>query len=759
MAMVQEPSSAKYAGMPASAQATGLADYVLIPPAMPKQLVAYAGGPYFAGRPFAGETLPVADEPMQKIFLLLRNRTGHDFSAYKANTIRRRIQRRMNVHQINQPNQYVSYLQENVSEIDILFKELLISVTSFFRDPPSWDALAKGPLPQLLQSRPENYTLRAWVPGCASGEEVYSLAIVFRECMDKIKRHFDMQIFGTDLDNEAVDSARAGQFPNGIRVDVSPKRLERYFTKEDSVYRIRKEIREMAIFAPQKVIKDPPFTKLDLISCRNVLIYLNADLQRRLLPIFHYALKPGGLLFLGPSETIGPFTDLFDTVDKKWKIFRCKESRASAGALPEMPASQLPANTGEVGLPSVTAPMRESNVSMMLDRLALARFCPAFVVVNDRGDIIHVHGRTGEFLELAEGQARTNVLDMARDGLPHELAATLRQAATADGEVTRENVRVKTNGDYTYVNLSVIRIVEPEPIRGLLMILFRPVAPAAAPTAAPTAKMGPASKVSMDRVETLERELQYMKESHQTTLEELETSNEELKSTNEELQSTNEEMQSTNEELETSKEEMQSLNEELTTVNAELQSKVEDLSQANADMQNLLNSTDIATIFLDDDLNIKRFTEQARKIVAIRPADVGRPISELASRLKGEDLTRDCTEVLDTLAFKRREVETTDGGWYLMRIMPYRTTDNVIDGLVITFINIKEMKEAEKSGERRVFFESILIRCDNRWWCWTSSTPSPRPTAASMKPSACGPNRYKECCCAKSATVLGTCPN
>ncbi|KAA5542674.1 PAS domain S-box protein [Roseiconus nitratireducens] len=704
MAMVQEPLTAKYAGMPASAQGTGLVDYVLTPAAMPKQLVAYVRGPYFAGATTAAEPPIVPTEPMQKIFVLLRNRTGHDFSAYKSNTIRRRIERRMNVHQIDKANQYVRYLQKNPHEIDMLFKELLISVTSFFRDPQSWDALAKRALPELLKSRPENYTLRAWVPGCASGEEVFSLAIVLRECMDKTKRHFDVQIFGTDLDNAAVDAARVGQYPSGIGVDVSPKRLERYFLKEENGYRIRKEIREMAIFAMQNVIKDPPFTKLDLLFCRNLLIYLNSDLQKRLLPIFHYALKPGGLLMLGPSETIGTFGELFEAVDKKWKIFRRRGTATSVHSMPEMPASQTPAETNINALPKLAESTRETSIAAMLEKSAMARFCPPFVVINDRCDIIHVHGRTGEFLELAEGQLRTNILDMAREGLAHDLASAIRQAAATEDEVIRENVRIKSNGGSVFVDLVVAKILEPEPIRGLLLVTFRPVPP---PTVSEK-QQSRRSRASPDRVEVLQRELQYMKQSHQATLEKLETSNEELKSTNEELQSTNEEMQSTNEELETSKEEMQSLNEELTTVNAELQSKVEDLSQANDDMQNLLNATDIATIFLDDDLNIKRFTEQAEKIIAIRPTDVGRPIGELMSYLKQVDLKRDCKSVLDTLMFKKREVETTDGGWFLMRIMPYRTTDKVIDGLVLTFVSIREMKEAEKSSEQRTFFEAIF---------------------------------------------------
>lgn len=705
MAMVQQSQSAKYAGMPSSAEGTGLADYVLPPARMPQQLVAYANGPYLTGGTVAVEPPVVPAEPMQKIFLLLRNRTGHDFSAYKANTIRRRIERRMNVHQITQPTEYVRYLQENAHEIDVLFKELLISVTSFFRDPEAWEALAKGPLADLLNSKPDDYTLRAWVPGCASGEEAFTLAIVLRECMENVKRHFDVQVFGTDLDSNAVDAARVGQFPNGIGVDVSPQRLERFFTRDDSTYRIRKEIREMTIFAPQNVIKDPPFTKLDILSCRNLLIYLNSDLQKRLLPIFHYALKPGGLLMLGPSETIGNCGELFETVDKKWKIFRRKETAIAVHVLPEMPSLQSPADR-RVAAARATAPVaREAQLSTLIERLAFSRFCPAFVVVNERGDIIHVHGRTGDYLELAEGQVRTNVLDMAREGLPQQLASVMRQAASEDCEVVRENLRVKTNGEHAYVNLVVTRIRDPEPIRGLFLITFQPVPP---PAEVNIKTKGRRGNTSADRQETLERELQYMRESHQTTLEELETANEELKSANEELQSTNEELQSTNEELETSKEEMQSLNEELTTVNAELQSKVDDLSQSNDDMQNLLNSTDIATVFLDNELNIKRFTEHATELVMLRRTDIGRPISELASNLEYNHLVADCREVLKTLVFREREVDTKDGGTYLMRIMPYRTTENVIDGLVITFVNIQQLKEAQKSGELRSYFESIV---------------------------------------------------
>src|SRR5262245_10178784 len=522
MVMVEEPQSAKYSGMPASAISTGLADFVLRPAAMAKQLIAYAKGPYLCeGTPIADEqALP--KDAMQKILMLLRARTSHDFSEYKPSTLRRRIERRMNIHQIEKPNQYVRYLQENPHELDILFKELLISVTNFFRDPAAWEVFLSGTLPELLNSRPEGYTIRAWIPGCSTGEEVFSLAIAMRECMEKLKKNFDVQIFGTDIDAEAIEAARAGQYPDGIAVDVSAPRLERHFVRQDDVYRSRKDIREMTVFAPQNVIKDPPFTKLDIILCRNLLIYLNGDLQKRLLPIFHYALKPGGILFLGSSETIGSFTELFETVDKRWKIFRRKDTVPGVHALPEVPAQ--PGVGARMAAPHA---VREAQISTLVERLLLQQFAPASVVVNDSGNIIYIHGRTGAYLEPAEGQPRNNILDMAREGLQIELAMALRQTATQNKEVLRQNVRVKTNGGYTRVNFSVTKITNPDQIRGLLIVTFRDPAPAA-PEPVPKGRRSKSDRT--EHAEDLERQLQYAKESLQTTVEELETSNEELKS-------------------------------------------------------------------------------------------------------------------------------------------------------------------------------------------------------------------------------------
>jgi len=707
MAMVQQPQSAKYAGMPASAISTGLADYVLPPDSMPGLLASYLKGPYLKVASAGTETSIVDAEPFQQILALLRARTKNDFSAYKTTTIRRRIERRMNVHQIEKASDYVRYMSSHPHEVDLLFKELLIGVTNFFRDPEAWKTLEPH-MEELVRSRPENHTLRAWVAACATGEEAFSLAIVLRECMERLKRPFPVQIFGTDMDTEAIETARAAQYPAGIAVDVSPERLNRFFVSIDGTYRIRKEIRDMTIFAPQNLIRTPPFTRLDFLLCRNMLIYLNGDLQRKLLPIFHYALRPGGLMFLGPSETIGSSSELFETVDKRWRIFRRKEGLAAIHALPEIPAQPIHDSESEPAVVASPAPARELRSTQQIERLLLRRFAPASIVVNDRGDIFFIHGRTGSYLEPGQGEPRANILEMAREGLQAELSAALRLCVRTKAEVKKEGILVKTNGDFTSIALTVSRLQEPEAVRGLLLVTLSDM-PQAKEKSSSRKQQKKKPAEDPGRISRLERELQYMKESHQTTLEELETTNEELKSTNEELQSTNEEMQSANEELETSKEEMQSLNEELTTVNAELRSKLDELSQANSDMQNLLNSTNIATVFLDNDLNIKRFTDKATDIVMLRLTDVGRPIAELVSKLEFSGLAAECSNVLKTLISTESEVHTHDGKWYLKRVMPYRTIDNLIDGVVITFVNIEQLKQAQRISEQaKLYFAAIV---------------------------------------------------
>ncbi len=707
MTMAQDPKSAKYSGMPISAIDTGMVDYILPVDEMPGQLLGYVKGPYVAlAQPETGDEAELP-EAMQKINVLLRLRTGHDFSAYKTNTIRRRIERRINVHQLKGPQQYLQLLRDNPNELDVLFRELLIGVTHFFRDPEAFDSLTKTTLPNILSLRPPKSAVRVWIAGCSTGEEAYSLAILFQETMRRLKKHFMVQIFATDLDGHAINFARAGFYPDGIARDVRPERLARFFIKEESGYRVRKEIREMVVFATQNVVKDPPFTKLDLVACRNLLIYFRPEAQQRLLELFHYALKPGGTLFLGSSEGVSGLRDHFVMTNKKWKIFKRKGAldRGSSHSTFSPDASTL--ETQPKGEAEAREENRKLHLPVVIEKMLLRCFVPASVIVNERGDILYIHGRTGDFLEAAAGQPRLNILEMAREGLRSDLSAALRRAASQQGEVVHEGVRVKTNGDFSSVRLTVVKLAEPEMLRGLILVMFQ-IEPEVKPPPAQKAVRGTV-RPSPHTVSALERELQYTKETLQSTVEELETSNEELKSTNEEMQSTNEELQSVNEELETSKEEMQSLNEELQTVNAQLQAKVEDLGQANDDMQNLLNSMEIATIFLDQNLKIKRFTAEATKLVNLIPTDVGRPIADLASNLDYDQLQSDAAEVLRKLVPKRREVRTKSGDWREVRLSPYRTTENVIDGLVVTFVDINAVKQAEERARLgRAYAESIV---------------------------------------------------
>jgi two-component system CheB/CheR fusion protein len=704
MAMVQTPQSAKYASMPASAQSTGMADYVLAPGEMPEQLLAYVRGPYLQKprpRPHIVEDrIAFPRELVNKILNLIKRKTGHDFSQYKEGTIQRRIERRMNLHQIRKVSAYFDYLKENPREIDLLLSELLITVTSFFRDPGAFEALSGEALPELLRHRAEGEIVRAWVVGCATGEEAYSVAILLHESIEKTEAPVEIQIFATDLDDHAIRSARQGRYPAGIEADVPPERLEKYFHKDDNFYQVRKVIRDMIVFAPQNVTKDPPFTKLDLIVCRNLLIYLDTPLQRKVLELLHYSLRSGGLLFLGPSETLGRSSDLFDTLDQKWKIYRRKEATRQVHPVLDVQAARSGDPEGEAR-PAERQGDRKPRTTREIERLLLSRFAPASLVVDERGEILYIHGRTGEYLEPAAGeQPRSNVSDMAREGLGSLLTAGIRQASTRKQEVVRRNVRVKTNGAYAFVDVTVTPLKDPEPIRGTLLVTLRPAAAAqGGEESAPSRRSGKKKKKrgeeSFIDQKSVEEELQYTRESLKTTIEELETSNEELKSSNEELQSTNEELASTNEELETSKEELQSLNEELTTVNAELESKVNELARVNDDMQNLLNSTNVATIFLDQDLKVKRYTQKAREMFSLIAGDLGRPLQDLSSKFHQTRLYEDCQEVLTKLVPKEMEVETEEGQTHMMRIMPYRTVDNVIEGVVLTFVQIDQLRERQ----------------------------------------------------------------
>jgi len=682
MVIVQNPESAKFRGMPTSAIDAGVADFILMPAKMPEQLLAYTA--HFAGKVVGGKVgwVERTGNALNPIFLLLRSQTGHDFSSYKRNTISRRIERRMNIHQIRDVAQYTRYLKQNPQEVEMLFKELLIGVTSFFRDPEAFELLRRR-LAEILTGKPKD--LRFWVPGCSSGEEVYSLAMIVREAMDEAQATPKIQIFGTDIDTQAIDTARGGRYAVNAVAGVSPERLKRFFVREGTSVRIKKEIRELALFAVQDVIKDPPFTKVDLICCRNLLIYLDGDLQKRLIPLFHYSLRPRGLLVLGTSETIGRYAELFVLVDKKWKLYRRKDGGIAYPNWEFDFGRSLAADGGartDADLPSG----RHVSVTEVAERVLLDQYAPPSVIVNHKGDILYAHGRTGKFLELASGNASLNVFEMAREGLRLELTSAVRRCRQLKKAVTLQGLKVKTNGGYQPMDLAVRSLREGDDRLGnLTLVAFHELA---GQKVSKGRKAASPAKASLKRIAELEQELRSTQESLQTTIEEMETSNEELKSMNEEMQSTNEELQSTNEELETSKEEMQSLNEELVTVNSELQAKIEELSKLNNDMKNLLDSTHIATLFLDMQLRITRFTPDATKIVNLMASDIGRPLSDIASNLRQEDLVRDAKSVLETLIPKEIVVKTADLRSFLMRIMPYRTLENHIDGIVMTFTDI-----------------------------------------------------------------------
>lgn len=705
LVLVQSEESAGYDGMPRSAVSTGLVDMVLAPEEMPQKLVQYFTHSHgsIARKPTttAETTQGNQQDWLNKIFAVLRAQTGHDFSAYKVNTILRRISRRMGLHQIDSHQKYVRYLRENASEVEALFRELLIGVTNFFRDKGSFDVLKTEILPELLKQMPENATFRAWTPGCSTGEEVYSLAMILRECLDKIPNQVTLQLFGTDIDNYAVDKAREGLFPASIVADVSAERLKRFFTREGDFFRIRKKIRDCVVFSVQDVLKDPPFSRLNLLCCRNLLIYLDTAAQKKLLPLFHYTLNNDGILMLGSSETIGGFSKLFDTLDKKWKIYRKREVPQALRQPVDFPSG--PTKTDPAfGTASMVPVDQKFNLAQMAQKVILDQFAPTAILIDGNGDILHVQGRTGKYLETPSGPPTQNILDLAREGLRIELSSAIRNAKATNKQVTRKKVGIKSNSDMHLIDLHVRQQESPKEIAGRLLVVFEDIDVKPTVSGPKQDSQGePLQETS--KISELERELQSARESHQTTIEELESSNEELKSTNEELQSSNEELQSTNEELESSKEELQSLNEELQTVNAELRSKVEELSAAHDDMRNLLNSTEIATIFVDNDLRVRRFTSEATYIVNLIQTDIGRPLRHVVTNIAYTDMITDLVEVLKTLAPKEVEVQTNRGEWFKMRIMPYRTIDNRIDGAVLTFHVIDAQKKSQEVLKTRIF--------------------------------------------------------
>ena len=694
LVLAQSPDSSKYDSMPRNAMATDAVDMVLPPEKMPATIANFFE-PTLDDQD-QGSLLAGEDSMMWlgKLFAMLRTKVGHDFSAYKRNTLLRRIKRRMVLNQIERPAQYLDFLRANPDEVESLFQELLIGVTSFYRDPGSFEALQNSILPEHFAHLNDDDVFRVWVPGCSTGEEAYSLTILFREILDKLNKRITLQVFGTDIDKHAIDKAREGLYPASIATDVTPERLRRHFIKENELYRIRKEIRDSIVFSVQDILRDPPFSRLNMLCCRNLLIYLDSGAQKKILPLFHYTLKPEGLLMLGSSETIGGFTNLFSTLDSKWKIFERQEVPRALVQQVDFP-SGLPGKEERFDTAPALGIEDKPNLGQLTRNAVLERFSPAALLIDAAANILHISGRTGKYLEASSGPPSQNALDMAREGLRIELSSAIRSALATKTMETRRKVRVKTNGDVQCINLHICPMNAPKELVGKLLVVFEDIASDDLTSVAQSEGSGDDVETRDTKISELERELQNTRESHQTTIEELESSNEELKSTNEELQSSNEELQSTNEELESSKEELQSLNEELQTVNSELQSKVDELSSTHDDMRNLLNSTEIATIFVDNDMRIRRFTQEATAIVNLIPTDIGRPLQHVMTNLADDVMIPALEQVLEDLAPQQAEVQTSDGKWFKMRVMPYRTMDNRIDGGVLTFSSIEEQKLAQ----------------------------------------------------------------
>ncbi|MFA6016063.1 MAG: chemotaxis protein CheB [Gallionellaceae bacterium] len=718
MVMAQTLDSAEFDGMPHSAVATGMVDFQLPPSEMAAKLIAYSAHAFRCAK--LPDTLIAhkTEIALKKVFVLLRAQTGHDFSLYKPSTIHRRIERRMAVQQVEALDDYVKFLQQTPAEVEELFHDFLIGVTSFFRDPDAFQVLESQLIPLLFNGKNSASILRVWVTGCSTGEEAYSIAILLQEYMEKFKQSYTVQLFATDIDSRAIATARAGIYPASIAADISPQRLARYFISGPTpgTYRIHKNIRDMLVFSEQDLIKDPPFSKIDLICCRNLLIYFGTELQKKIIPLFHFSLNPNGMLFLGTSEGVGEFSELFAPMDRKAKLYKRKENflgsqRSALGQfLPPITAVNAARKRDDNAAIPSKMPLRE-----LAEQALLRQIAPASALVNAKGDILYLHGRTGMFLEPAPGEAGiNNIIKMAREGLRRDLSVGLHKAVVSKDIVRVPNLRVKTNAHYTLVDLgihpvtSIPAVISETPL--YLVVLEEVISS----EINHLHSVSPDSGDSIDaRIEALQQELRAKDEYIQSNHEEMESSNEELKSANEEMQSVNEELQSTNEELETTKEEIQSTNEELATVNAELNIKVLDLARVNNDMNNLLAGTGIATVFVDHQQRILRFTPAASAITNMILTDVGRPVSHIASNLVSYDrLEVDTQAVLDTLVPKELEVQIKQGKWYLMRIQPYRTLDNIIEGAVISFVDITEIVQAREALQKvnEIKRLSVLMR-------------------------------------------------
>jgi two-component system CheB/CheR fusion protein len=704
----QDEKTAKYDGMPHSAIAAGTVDFILSPQKIAAELARIARHPYVLQEKTGEmpELFPAGTDNLNKIFMLLRRHSGHDFTYYKHTTIQRRIKRRLLLHRLEKLSDYVHYLTENPNEVDELFHDILINVTGFFRDEEAFDALREKVFPRLAQKNRE-IPLRIWVPGCSTGEEVYSIAIALLEYLGEKAASTTIQIFATDIDGYAIEKARSGVYPENISQDVSVERLRRFFVSVEGGYQISKSIRDMCVFAIQNVIKDPPFSKLDLISCRNLLIYLGPVLQKRVLNVFHYALNPEGYLLLGSAESIGEFANLYSAVDAKAKVYSKK-------AVPTPHHIEFTVHEGTFVPPPlppeeryIAPERRRQDIQRETDQLLLSKFVPAAVVINAQMDIQQFRGHTGPFLEPAPGEASFNLLRMVREDMMVDLNAVVREAMKTKAPVEKTGVRIRHNGHGRVVDLEVIPLkTEGDELHYL--VVFKDMTPRVASAEAPAPKAKKAAAGDEDK-QRLEQELAATKEYLQSVIEQQETSNEELRSAYEEIQSSNEELQSINEELETAKEELQSTNEELATVNDELANRNEELKEVNNDLSNLIRSVNIPIIIVGQDLHIRRYTPGMEKLFNLISTDVGRPLGHIKPNIEIPRFIETVTSVIDEVNSHTVELQNGDGHWYSMRIHPYRSEDNKIDGAVIAFIDIDELKRSlDDTLEARNYAEAII---------------------------------------------------
>ena len=708
LAQTPDGSEPQYPEMPRAAIASGMVDLAVPVTEMGARIAEFARSLSKLDQPESelGEDSKTWRGSRKEICAILRKQLGHDFSGYKEKTFLRRVQRRMQVNHLQTVESYIERLRQDTKETGALFRDLLINVTNFFRDAEAFDALRTLVVPKLFAGRGAEDMVRVWVPGCATGEEVYSIAILLREHMESLTAIPKVQIFATDIDEAALSVARAARYPELLLDSVSEDRRKKYFTQDDGSYVVSKEVRDLCVFSPHSVIRDPPFSRLDLVSCRNLLIYFGAEMQNQVIPTFHYALRPGGYLFLGTSENVGQFSELFTPLDKKNRVFRSREDVSTTARVPLVVSGLRPApfpmSLTERGKSLAGIALRQAVEAQVLDR-----FAPAHVVVNRDGDIVYYSSRTGKYIEPMAGAPTRQLLTMAKKGLRLDLRALLREAVETERRINRDGIAVEAeDGRVQIVDLSVEPLSETNEDDRLFLIVFREVGPVLS-----REQVTQRAAVPDETAVHLERELRETRERLQSLIEEYETALEELKSSNEELVSVNEELQSTNEELEASKEELQSVNEELHTVNAELNGKVDALDRSNADLANLFTSTKVATVFLDRNLTIRSFTPAVSQFFNMLPGDKGRPLTDLASRISLPTLADDVQAVLESGEVLERTISQNGGTHYLARLAPYRNGGMQIEGVVLSFVDVTSLTQSE--AHQRTLIAELNHRVKN----------------------------------------------